>query len=280
MVGSQLDHNSEVRFAINHMVAPRARFAELLRIAEAIGVDAIEIRNDLPGVPILDGSSAAELKAGARAAGVEILSINALQRFDEWSGVREAEAMRLVSFAAACGAQFVVLCPVNDPAYAASPIEKAQGLSRAISGLKPLLEDSGVIGLIEPLGFKQSSLRSKRAAVEAIVAGGGGASFRIVHDTFHHYVAGEEELFPEFTGLVHLSGIDDSSLSRDDMRDAHRGLISAHDRLSSADQIWSLRQGGYFGAVSFEPFAESVASSVDVVDELKASMAFVRDKIE
>ena len=50
---------------------------------------------------------------------------------------------------------------------------------------------------IEPLGFAESSLRLKREAVEAIDSVGGAHAFRLIHDTFHHAVAGERELFPD-----------------------------------------------------------------------------------
>jgi len=32
-------------------------------------------------------------------------------------------------------------------------------------------------------------------------------SYKLLHDTFHHYLSGETEFFPKETGLVHVSGL-------------------------------------------------------------------------
>jgi 2-keto-myo-inositol isomerase len=268
-----------LRFALNHMVAPRVSLSKLLTIAKAVGVDAVEVRNDLDGVEILDGTSAASIRAKASSSGTEILSINALQRFNDWSKGRESEARSLINFASECGAAFIVLCPVNDSNYNPMPDEKSQSLYNAIIGLKPMLEDAGVVGLIEPLGFSQSSLRSKRSAVQAIRAANAERIFKLVHDTFHHFVAGEREVFADFTGLVHVSGIADAALSREDMRDGHRGLVFSDDLIGNVEQLQALRREGYAGAVSFEPFSSSVANAPNIADDLGASIGYLRGEL-
>jgi 2-keto-myo-inositol isomerase len=268
-----------LRFALNHMVAPRVSLSKLLTIAKAVGVDAVEVRNDLDGVEILDGTSAASIREKASSSGTEILSINALQRFNDWSKGRESEARSLINFASECGAAFIVLCPVNDSNYNPMPDEKSQSLYNAIIGLKPMLEDAGVVGLIEPLGFSQSSLRSKRSAVQAIRAANAERIFKLVHDTFHHFVAGEREVFADFTGLVHVSGIADAALSREDMRDGHRGLVFSDDLIGNVEQLQALRREGYAGAVSFEPFSSSVANAPNIADDLGASIGYLRGEL-
>ena len=40
-----------MRFALNHIVAPRLPLAEFLAMAGRLGVTDVEIRNDLPDVP-------------------------------------------------------------------------------------------------------------------------------------------------------------------------------------------------------------------------------------
>jgi 2-keto-myo-inositol isomerase len=275
-MGELPNHNGSMRFSLNHMVAPRVPLSKLFTIAQAVGVDAVEIRNDLDSVEILDGTSAAEVRETASSSGIEILSINAMQRFNDWSKEREGEARSLINFASKCGAASIVLCPVNDPNYDPLPDEKAKFLQDAILGLKPILEDAGVVGLIEPLGFSQSSLRSKRSAVQAIRAANAERIFRLVHDTFHHFVAGEGDVFADFTGLVHVSGITDVALNREDMRDGHRGLVSSDDLIGNVEQLRALRRAGYAGAVSFEPFAASVANSLNITGDLKASIGYLR----
>jgi 2-keto-myo-inositol isomerase len=261
-----------LRYAINHTVAPRKSVAELVRLADALALDAVEIRNDLPGTAIRDGTDAAALAEQAEAGGVRILSINALQRFNEWNIEREAEARALARYAQDCGAPMLVLCPVNHVSYRLAESERLRGLREALSGLAPILGDAGVTGLVEPLGFEESSLRLKSEAVEAIEDCGLGDRFRIVHDTFHHYLSGEPHLLPDWTGLVHLSGVDDGSLAPCSLRDPHRGLIGPADRLGNIAQICALLAGGYDGFFSFEPFAASVHASDDIAAAVERSI--------
>jgi 2-keto-myo-inositol isomerase len=261
-----------LRYAINHMVAPRTSFVELVKLANALGLEAVEIRNDLAGTAILDGTDAAEVREQAEAGRVRILSINALQRFNDWTGERESEARALARYAQDCGAEMVVLCPVNDVSYRLAEGERLNGLRAALRGLAPILGDSGIMGLVEPLGFQESSLRLKSEAIEAIEDVSQGDRFCIVHDTFHHYLSGEPHLLPDWTRLVHLSGVDDQSLPLGALRDSHRGLIDAGDRLGNIAQIIALLAGGYDGPFSFEPFAANVHASDDIAGALERSM--------
>ena len=89
------------------------------------------------------------------------------------------------------------------------------------------------MGLVEPLGFPESALRTKRKAVDAIDDIGAGDRFRLVHDTFHHYLAGGQEIFPERTGLVHISGVEDRSLPIVAIRDEHRVLVGPADIMNN-----------------------------------------------
>ena len=265
-------------YALNHMVAPRKTFAELVELATALGLDQVEIRNDLPGVAISDGTPPARIREQAEAAGVRILSINALQRFNDWNEERAREAARLAGYARGCGAPALVLCPVNDAAYRLSDKERLNGLRQALRALAPILEDAGIIGLVEPLGFMESSLRLKAEAVEVIEELGLGDRFRLVHDTFHHYLTGEARMFPEWTGLVHISGVEDASLPLERTRDEHRVLVGANDLSGALLQILALSEG-YSGAYSFEPFAASVHAMDDIAGALEASMHWIDREI-
>jgi 2-keto-myo-inositol isomerase len=184
--------------------------------------------------------------------------------------------VELAAYARDCGARALVMCPVNSREDTRGAMQRVDDLRRSLVALMPILGDHGILGLVEPLGFAESSLRLKRVAVEAIDAVGGGAVFRLVHDTFHHFLAGETELFPERTGLVHISGVEDRSLPHDAIRDAHRVLVGPGDLTDNVGQIEALRAGGYRGPFSFEPFAESVQTLRDQAGALRASMAFVR----
>ncbi len=263
-------------FALNHIVAPHRRFADLAALARSLGMDAVEARNDLPGVEIEDGTPAARVRGEAEAAGVAVLSINALQRFNLWDRAREADAAALAAYARDCGARALVLCPLNARDDRRGEAERRADLQRALAALKPILLDHGLTGLVEPLGFEESSLRLKRTALDAIDAVDGGRAFAVLHDTFHHHLAGEAEMFPERTGLVHVSGVEDPGLSRADMRDGHRVLVGRGDRLGNLEQIRALLRGGYAGPLSFEPFARSVQDLDDPALALRESIAFIR----
>ena len=265
-------------FALNHMVAPRKSVADLIVLARTLGLEQIEIRNDLDGVAIKDGTPPERIRAAAEDGGVRILSINALQRFNDWNEERAGEAAVLARYARQCDAGALVLCPVNDVAWQPPTEQRHAKLREAVAALGPILEEDGITGLIEPLGFAASSLRLQAEAIEAIEEVGANGRFRLVHDTFHHYLAGEVRMFPEWTGLVHISGVDDASLPLASLRDAHRVLVGPDDRLGNLAQIVALMEG-YSGPYSFEPFAASVHQLADIAGGLEASMHLIDREI-
>lgn len=259
-----------MRFAFNHILAPKLPLEDFFAAVRALGATEVEIRNDLPDIV---GTLAPEaVRAAAEAAGVTIISINALYPFNLWSGDLPARALALADYAKACGASALVMCPLNTGD--AVPFDDAVA---ALKAMKPILEERGLTGLVEPLGFPISSLRTKREAISLIEAAGGARVYKLVHDTFHHHLAGETEFFPEWTGLVHLSCVTDPAIAVTDMTDAHRGLVNEADRLENIQQIRSLLAAGYAGPFSFEPFAVEVHDDPDVMASAKRSMAFVKD---
>jgi 2-keto-myo-inositol isomerase len=266
-----------VLFALNQMAAPKLRLIQLFDLAVSLGISRIEIRNDLAGNAILDGTKPADVANAARQAGIEIISINALQRFNDWSPARESEGTELADYAAESGAKAVVLVPRND-GKGGGEGERRPNLVAALEALKPILAERRLTGLVEPLGFEICSLRLKSEAVAGIDAVNGADVFALVHDTFHHHLAGEAAMFPHRTGLVHISGVNDPSVAVSDMRDSHRVLVDGNDRLGNVDQIRALLAGGYVGPLSFEPFADRIHAldAAELRDSLSASMALVR----
>jgi 2-keto-myo-inositol isomerase len=256
------------------MTAPRLEIGRFFDLAKSLGIGAVEIRNDLDGNAILDGTAPSKVKALAEAAGVEIISINALQRFNAWTDEREAEAVELAAYARDCGARALVLVPVNDGSGRAEG-ERQGNVRVSLKALKPILADHGITGLVEPLGFRICSLRSKREAVDAIDAVGGSSVFRLVHDTFHHVLAGEADVFPDRTGLVHISGVTDTAIGIDQMLDGHRVMVGIGDRIDNVGQIRALAKAGYQGYYSFEPFAASVHAHADPRRAVGESMDYI-----
>jgi 2-keto-myo-inositol isomerase len=268
-----------IHFSINRISAPRIPFAQFAALVQRLNVKVIEIRNDLPGVEMADGVAAKDIGAMAQAHGLTIRSINALQKFEQFDATRAAEALAMVRYAAECGAEALVLCPTNDLRDARSPDQRHADLVHALTKLKPLLDDNGLIGLLEPLGFEECAVRRKSQAVRAIREVGDTGTFKLVHDTFHHHLAGEGLFFPELTGLIHISGVEDTALSPSQMRDSHRVLVGAADRLGNAAQLNTLLNAGYRGYVSFEPFAEEIAMATDIEKRLADSMAYLTQAV-
>ncbi len=270
--------NGNPEFALNHMCAPALGVPEFFDLARSLGISAVEIRNDLPGRPILDGTDAAAIRAAAAERNLRILSINALQRFNLWTEERAREAGELIDYAVGCGAEALVLVPLNDGTGRANG-ERQANLRIALKALMPMLRAAGVRGLVEPLGFEECSLRFKSEAAEAIRSIDTQSTFALVHDTFHHHLAGEQDTFADLTGLVHISGVSDASVAVSDMRDDDRVLVDAKDRLENVEQIRSLLAAGYTGPLSFEPFAPSVHGSRDIAAELRRSMQHVAARL-
>lgn len=258
-----------MRFAINHISAPRLCLGEFFAMCHRLGVHEVEIRNDIPDV--LGVLTAAEVRAEAEAQGMTILSINALYPFNLWSGDLPDRARRMADYAAECGAQALVMCPLND----GNNVAHSQVVA-ALDAMKPILTERGLTGLVEPLGFPGSSLRRKSEALAAITESDEDGVFRLMHDTFHHHLSGEAEIYPGRTALVHISGVTDPAVAVDDMLDGHRMLVDGTDRLDNLGQIRALLDGGYDGPFSFEPFAEQVHALADPEAALKASMDHLR----
>ncbi|WP_108259965.1 TIM barrel protein [Mangrovicoccus ximenensis] len=258
--------------AINHICAPGLPLEEFFAMVKRLGSCKVEIRNDIPDT--VNTHQPGDVRRAAEAAGVEILSINALYPFNVWSGDLPERAVAMADYAAACGAKALVLCPLND----GTPVPEAD-TTDALKALAPILRERGLTGLVEPLGFPVSSMRKKATAIACIKAAGGEDVYKLMHDTFHHHLAGETEFFPEMTGLVHISGVVDPEVAVEDMLDAHRILVDGKDRLENIPQIRRLIDLGYTGPFSFEPFSEDHWSLPAPEAALKDSIAYVTEAV-
>jgi 2-keto-myo-inositol isomerase len=264
-------------FALNHMTVARMSFVELLDAAKALGCVGVEVRNDLPQ-PLFDGMAPERAGEMARDKGLRILALAEVKRFNDWSDAKAGEALALMRIAVACGAEAVSLIPRNDNGGMGNG-ERQANLRVALKALKPMLEDHDLIGMVEPLGFPICALRHKAEAVEAIEALGAKGRFKLVHDSFHHHLAHGGPLFPEHTGIVHVSGVVDPDVAAAEMTDAHRVLVTERDRLGNVQQLRALEAAGWHGAVSFEAFAPETHASKDPVGDLRRSMDFIRAQV-
>jgi 2-keto-myo-inositol isomerase len=263
-----------MQFSLNHMVAPKLGYNAFFDLALRLGVTAVEIRNDIP-TALMGNKNAKLIAALAKDKGITIVNVNALQRWNQWSKAKADEAKKLAEYTALTGAKNLILVPTNDKKFRPSSEERLDGIRQALDGLKAILKDHGLIGCVEPLGFAECSLRLKSEALAAIDAVGGAKRFKVTHDTFHHFVAGESETFGARTGLIHVSGVVDRKYTIDTMRDAQRCLVDANDMIDNKGQVKALMAQGYKGYVSFEPFAVEVHKSKQIARELARSMDYL-----
>lgn len=260
-------------FALNHMTAPALGWEAFLDLAQGLGCAGVEFRNDLAG-PLFGGDDPARVRAAAAVRGLRILALAEVKMFNDWSAAKAAAAEALMQTAVAVGAEAVSLIPRND-GVATDRATSRRVTEAALREVLPMLRAHGLKAMVEPLGFAVCSLRYKDVLADCIDAVGGAGTLFMVHDTFHHALAGFGPIYPELTGIVHVSGVKDM-IALDDMRDPHRVLVDADDILGNVAQIRALRAAGYAGPVSFEPFAPSVHAMADPAAALWASMEFIR----
>jgi 2-keto-myo-inositol isomerase len=263
-----------MQFSLNHMVAPKLGYNAFFDLALRLGVTAVEIRNDIP-TALMGNKNAKAIAALAKEKGITIINVNALQRWNQWSKAKADEAKKLAEYTALTGAKNLILVPTNDKKFRAQQEERLNGIREALSGLKSILKDHGLIGCVEPLGFEECSLRLKSEALAAIDDVGGAKRFKVTHDTFHHYVAGEKVTFGARTALIHVSGVVDSKHSAATMRDPQRVLVDGQDIIDNKGQVKRLFADGYKGYVSFEPFSAEVHKSKQIARDLARSMDYL-----
>jgi len=252
------------RIALNRIVYPGVGMEEFFAITAELGLGKVELRNDLPGGRIIDELTPDQVRKLAAKHRIQILTINALQKFNLPSNLAKAtrELKGLIELARSIGCRAIVLCPNTDTADRRTPEQSLRDTTAALKAFRPQFESAGVLGYVEPLGFPESSLRSVLSASQAIKEAG-GSCYRMVFDTFHHYLGPdtaedvEQKLDVSLVGLVHASGVE-AELATGAMKDGHRVLVTNGDRMGNVAQIARLVARGYAGDVSLEPFSEQV----------------------
>ncbi|SFR45572.1 TIM barrel protein [Litoreibacter janthinus] len=265
-------------FALNHMTVPRLSYVAFLDLAAALRCKGVEVRNDIDQ-PLFDGMDPLEAGRIARNKGLRLVGLSQIYPFNDWNDEREIAVRELIATARAAGAETISLIPRNDGSGLGNG-ERQANLRVAMKAILPMLRDAAMVALVEPLGFLRSSLRSKQELVDTIDAIDGGAHFKLVHDTFHHVLAGEEQFFPDSTGMVHVSAVTNPALSLDEMEDGHRVLIDAKDRLGNVEQIRALIEGGYTGPISYECFSPETHALADPYAVIKRSFEFITSRVQ
>jgi len=266
---------SSDRFCVNRKIAPHLSMAEFFALVEQLGLNKVEIRNDMKSGSVTDGAGGEEVRRLAAQHQLEIETINAVYPFNQLDDAVLEKTRALLADARATGAKALVLCPIND----GTPVSNEQTV-QALQTLAPLFAEYGVAGLVEPLGFPQSSLRSAALAQQLIAQA--GVPFNIVLDTFHHHLyEGAEQDFAggvdvNHIGLVHLSGVTDARPTHQ-LTDEERIMLSADDLLKSREQVQRLEEMGYRGVYAFEPFSSVMESwsAEDIAREIRSSIDYL-----
>ena len=255
---------SKSKFSLNRILFPGGSLEEFFRLCSDIGLSKIELRNDLEGIGIIEPYAPQQVKLFSEKYGIQILTINALQKFNLGAVLpmvlQELKELIRLAVAIDCGA--IVLVPNNDINDKRLPEVMMKETVAALKAFGPLFEDSGILGYVEPLGFEECSLRSKVTALQAIQESG-CRNYKIVHDTFHHHLGPDTDDTLKYnydiacTGLVHVSGVE-SKIPSKEYKDDHRIFIADRDRLKNREQLALLIKLGYDGDISFEPFAREV----------------------
>jgi 2-keto-myo-inositol isomerase len=284
------------RFALNRIMDPSLGLMEFVRLSSSLGLSKIELRNDLvkggsgKGAveDIVDGLKPAELRSLTRSEGVEIISINALQKFNLPSRRKDRleELKKLLELSAAIDCAAVVLCPNNEKDDTRPPRTRYVDTVEALAEYGPLFAEYGIAGYIEALGFGISSLASLPVIVETIKASGYGC-YRVLFDTFHHHIGPDDKnMFGmdglgasyeiAYTGLVHISGVEDD-IPVEQFLDMHRVLSGPADKMQNKEVIQRLDAMGYLGAFSFEPFSKAVQDMPleKLVSSIKVSLKYL-----
>ncbi len=264
-----------MRFAMNRTCTPQASLADFIRLATDAGVGAVEIRNDIEGQEFANGMEASDLRHRLSDAGLAVASVNALQRFNEWTAEREAEAIGLVRYTAALGAPGLVLCPLHNADHGWSDAEAEANLRDGLRKLRPILLDHGVKGYVEPLGMSGSTMKQQAMAVAAVEDVGGWDAYQLCHDTFQFYRCGDRKLFPDHIGLAHMSGIARTDLAPQALTEPDRGFVFEGDQVGNIAQLQALKAAGYAGFVSMEPFSPATQQDPHILTRLRESLDLV-----
>jgi 2-keto-myo-inositol isomerase len=115
--------------------------------------------------------------------------------------------------------------------------------------------------------------------VEAIGDADAWDAFALCHDTFQVFRSGDDLLFPEHVGLVHVSGVLRPDLAREDLTEPDRGFVVEGDRVGNVPQLRRLLAAGYEGHVSMEPFSPETQRDPQIATRLRESLDHLADAL-
>lgn len=259
--------------ALNQKTATHLDFTAFLDLAAALGCVGVEPRTDL-GRPVFDGIAPERAGRMARERGLRLVGLSEVHPFDDWNAQHRTAVQVLIATAQAAGAETISLIPRVDRRDDAA--ERAATLRHVLAEILPMLDRTGITGLIEPIGFPAASIRHQREAAAAIEALGAQDRLGIVHDTSSTPSPPTPTVLVHHIRLVHVSGvIAPGELT--ERHDAQRILIDPDDRTDAVNQVRRLLQAGHPGPFSYECTAPSVQDLADPSAPLGTSIAWLRE---
>jgi len=242
-----------------------------------LGCVGVEARTDL-GKPVFDGLEPSEAGRLARERGLRIIGLSEVYPFDDWTPGRRDAVASLIATACEVGAETVSLIPRVDGLWPDMPERVA--LHRDILGeVLEMRQGTAVVPLVEPIGFPGASIRYQREAAAVITDLGAQGRLGILHDTFQHALAQDEDFLVDHVRLVHISGLSDGSGALTEADDGARVLIDQADRTATVDQMRLLLSRGYQGAFSFECTAPAIQALPDPHEAIAACIAHIRERL-
>lgn len=262
-----------VALSVNQVSLPGLAWTDLVALARKLGCSGVELRNDLER-PLFDGDQASAVQSKMKSEQMTLFGVAQIYPFNDLDAAGRSAAQVLVSVARDAGAEGVALIP----RVGGSTISFARTVS-ALEDLLPIFKDAGLRGFVEPVGFAASSLRTKAEALRAIVAARAEEFFSLIHDTFHHHIASEKDIFPAQTAMVHVSGVA-RPLSAAAMTDADRGLVGTDDQLGTLQQLRELKRAGFNGPISVEAFSPDVQQLEAPAEHFSRCLQRIREALD
>ncbi len=234
-----------MRLGLNLATIMTTPLPAALEAARAAGFALVELR-----APALAGLQPAEVAARMAGAGLQALSVNAVEGFDAPGSGAEEEFRRQAQWAAALGGAQVLVVPVR-AAAAAERTDRLQRAAEAVARLEPVARAAGVRMAVEFLGFADSTVRSLAEAAQVAAA---SPLADLVLDTFHLGLQGGP--LPGAPAgrlaIVHLADLR-AGVQRGRATDADR-CLPGEGSLGIAATLARLAAAGYDGPASVELF--------------------------
>jgi len=123
--------------------------------------------------------------------------------------------------------------------------------------------------------MRHSSMNRQAQAIASLDEIGGGDDFQLCYDTFQHFRASDDGLFPDRIGLVHISGIARADLTPPELTEPDRGFVFPGDRAGTIARLRAVVDAGYRGYVSMEPFSPETQKDPQIAERLRASLDYV-----